>query len=42
MMADYVKAKGLWIRLTEILDAANKWIKDLPTIPVYVLVPKLE
>jgi hypothetical protein len=36
MMADYVAAKGLWIRLTEILDAANKWIKDLPTIPAYV------
>ncbi len=36
MMADYVAAKGLWIRLTEILDAANKRIKDLPTIPAYV------
>ncbi len=36
MMADYVAAKGLWIRLTEILDAANKRITDLPTIPAYV------
>jgi hypothetical protein len=36
MMADYVAAKGLRIRLTEILDAANKRIMDLPTIPAYV------
>jgi hypothetical protein len=36
MMADYVVAKGLGIRLTEILDAANKRITDLPTIPAYV------
>ncbi len=36
MMADYVAAKGLRIRLTEILDAANKRITDLPTIPAYV------
>jgi hypothetical protein len=36
MMADYVAAKGLHIRLTEILDAANKRITDLPTIPGYV------
>ena len=36
MMADYVAAKGMRIRLTEILDAANKRITDLPTIPAYV------
>jgi hypothetical protein len=36
MMADYVAAKGLRIWLTEILDAANKQIMDLPTIPAYV------
>ncbi len=36
MMADYVAAKGLRIPLTEILDAANKQITDLPTIPAYV------
>jgi hypothetical protein len=36
MMADYVEAKGLRIRLIEILDAANKQITDLPTIPAYV------
>ena len=36
MMADYVAAKGLRIKLTEILDAANKRITDLPTIPAYV------
>ncbi len=36
MMADYIAAKGLRIRLTEILDAANKQIKDLPTILAYV------
>ncbi len=36
MMADYVAAKGLRIRLTEILDATNKRITDLPTIPAYV------
>ncbi len=32
MMADYIAA----IRLTKILDAANKRITDLPTIPVYM------
>ncbi len=36
MMADYVATKGLRIKLTEILDAANKCITDLPTIPAYV------
>ncbi len=36
MMADYVAAKGLRIKLTEILDAANKRITDLPTILAYV------
>ncbi len=36
MMADYVAAYGLRIRLIEILDAANKRITDLPTIPEYV------
>ena len=36
MMADYVAAKGMRVRLTEILDAANKRITDLPTIPAYV------
>ena len=36
MMADYVAAKGLRIKLTKILDAANKRITDLPTIPAYV------
>ncbi len=36
MMADYVAAKGPRIRLTEILDACNKRITDLPTIPEYV------
>jgi hypothetical protein len=36
MMADYIAAKGLRIWLTETLDAANKQITDLPTIPAYV------
>jgi hypothetical protein len=36
MMADYVAARGLWVQLTEILDALNKCITDLPTIPDYV------
>jgi hypothetical protein len=36
MMADYVAARGPWVRQTEILDAANKRITDLPTILVYV------
>jgi hypothetical protein len=35
-MADYVAARGPQVRLTEILDAANKKITDLPTIPAYV------
>jgi hypothetical protein len=36
MMADYVVARGLRVRLTNILDASNKRITDLPTIPEYV------
>jgi hypothetical protein len=36
MMADYVAARGPRVRLTEILDAANKRIMNLPTIPAYV------
>ncbi len=36
MMADYIAARGPWVWLTEILDAANKRITDLPTIPAYV------
>ncbi len=36
MMTDYVAAKGLRVRLTDILNAANKCITDLPTIPEYV------
>jgi hypothetical protein len=36
MMNDYVAAKGLRIQLTDILDAVNKRITDLPTIPDYV------
>ena len=36
MMNDYVAAKGLRIRLTDILDAANKRITDLPTLPEYM------
>jgi hypothetical protein len=36
MMADYVSARGPRIRLTDILDACNKRITDLPTIPEYV------
>jgi hypothetical protein len=36
MMADYVATRGLRVQLTEILDAANKRITDLPTIPEYV------
>ncbi len=35
-MADYVATRGLRVQLTEILDAANKRITDLPTIPEYV------
>jgi hypothetical protein len=38
MMADYLAARGMRIQLTEILDAANKCIPDLPTIvPDYVV-----
>jgi hypothetical protein len=36
MTADYVAARGLRVRLTNILDASNKCITDLPTIPEYV------
>jgi hypothetical protein len=36
MMTDYVAAKGLRVRLTDILNATNKRITDLPTIPEYV------
>jgi hypothetical protein len=36
MMADYVATRGLRVQLTEILDAANKQITDLPTILEYV------
>ena len=36
MMSDYVAAKGPRIKLLEILDACNKRITDLPTIPEYV------
>ncbi len=36
MMADYVVARGLQVQLAEILDASNKRITDLPTIPDYV------
>ncbi len=36
MMANYVASKGMRVRLTEILDAANKRITDLPMIPAYV------
>jgi hypothetical protein len=36
MMADYIATQGLRVQLTEILDAANKQITDLPTIPEYV------
>ncbi len=36
MMANYVVARGLWGHLTEISDAANKQITDLPTIPEYM------
>jgi hypothetical protein len=37
MMAEYVAARGMRIQLTEILNAANKRIADLPTIPDYVV-----
>jgi hypothetical protein len=36
MMANYVAEHGLRVHLTEILDAANKQITDLPTLPEYV------
>jgi hypothetical protein len=36
MMADYVASWGLRVQLNEILNAANKHITDLPTIPEYV------
>ncbi len=36
MMADYITARGTRIKLTEILDAANKRIMDLPMLPEYI------
>jgi hypothetical protein len=36
MMADYVSAYGLRICLTDILNKANKQIRDLRTIPDYL------
>ncbi len=36
MMADYVTTHGLRIRLVDILNACNKRITDLPTLPDYV------
>ena len=36
MMADYITQCGTRVQLTEILDAANKRITDLPTFPEYV------
>jgi hypothetical protein len=36
MMADYVASRGLQVQLTEILDASNKRITNLPTIPDYI------
>jgi hypothetical protein len=36
MMADYIAARGARVQLTEILDAANKRITDLPTLPEYM------
>ena len=36
MMADYVAEWGLPVQLNKILDASNKHITDLPTIPEYV------
>jgi hypothetical protein len=36
MMADYVAARGLQVKLNDILDASNKRITDLPTIPEYI------
>ncbi len=36
MMVDYIAARGARVQLTEILDAANKRITDLPTLPEYM------
>jgi hypothetical protein len=36
MMADYVAEHGLCIRLVDILNACNKRITDLPTLPDYI------
>ncbi len=36
MMADYIAARGARVQLTKILDAANKRITDLPTLPEYM------
>jgi hypothetical protein len=36
MMAELVSLTGYRIKLTHILDAANKRITDLPTIPEFV------
>jgi hypothetical protein len=36
MMADYISTRGTRVQLTEILDAANKRITDLPTLPEYM------
>ena len=36
MMADYIAAQGLRVQLSKILNASNKCITDLPTIPEYV------
>ena len=36
MMAPFVSLMGYRIKLTHILDAANKRITDLPTIPEFV------
>ena len=35
-MTDYVTKEGYGVHLTENLDAANKCITDLPTLPDYV------
>jgi len=36
MMSEYVAIRGYRIKLTDILDGANKRITDLPTIPEFV------
>jgi len=36
MMKDYVEVRGYRIKLTKILDANNKRITDLPTIPEFI------